>query len=521
MPTAYRAGLLAEAELGHSIEKDEYEKRLDGLRVELLNLQYDSRSADFSTMILVVGDDRPGCIDLLHALHEWMDARYIETHVLYGQWSEEEIERPVFWRYWRRLPPRGRTGLFLGAWPFQLIDGALDKKLGTLELDAGIDHVEHFERLLVQDGTLVLKFWLHLPPAVLKKRLKKAKKKSEWRVEESDWRGLDDYEEGLQMVERLLRRTNTPNSPWTIVESTDHRYRNLAVAQQISHALRLRLESGAPAPEAPTVAAPEPIDEQLVLDRVDLGASLEPKHYDQQLDSLQGRLAELSRKAIDRGFSCVMAFEGWDAAGKGGTIRRLTRALPAQNVRVMRVAAPTDEEKARHYLWRFWRQLPRDGNAVIFDRSWYGRVLVERVEGFAKEEEWRRAYEEINEFESQLCEHGMPVLKFWLHIDPDEQLRRFEARAKTPYKKYKLTEEDFRNREKWPDYSQAVHDMVTRTNTSYAPWKLIAANDKRHARIEVLRTVCERIEAWLDGPGSGKSRKKRKKHKKGRKRQQD
>jgi polyphosphate:AMP phosphotransferase len=520
MASPQTSGLFAEAELGHAIDKDDYEKRLDELRVELLNLQYDCRSADFSTVILVAGDDRPGCIDLLHALHEWLDARYIDTHVLYGQWSEEELERPVFWRYWRRLPAAGRTGLFLGAWPAQLIYAALERKVNSLELDGGIDHVERFERLLAEDGTLVLKFWLHLPKAELKKRLARSKKqaKPHWRIEESNWEILDDYDEGMQLVERLVRRSNTPGAPWKIVESTDRRYRNLVVAQQIASAVQGRIESGPRGPgSAPVVSTPDPIDSETILDRVDLSASLAPKTYDRELESLQARLHELSRSAVDRGISCVMAFEGWDAAGKGGAIRRLTSAMPAQNVRVVPIAAPTDEEKARHYLWRFWRHLPRDGNSVIFDRSWYGRVLVERVEGFAKEHEWRRAYEEINEFEAQLHEHGTPVLKFWLHTDADEQLRRFESRAKTPYKKYKLTDEDFRNREKWPQYAQAVDEMVGKTNTSYAPWYLVAANDKRHARVEVLRRVCERLEARLEESPAKPGKKRKKDKKKGRK----
>jgi len=520
VPPPEASGLLAAAASGHSIEKEEYERRLGALRVELLNSQYDSRNADFSTIVVLAGDDRPGCVEVIHALHEWMDARYMETHVLCRGWSEEELERPVFWRYWRRLPPAGRIGLFLGAWPVQLIQAALDGEANDLELDGGIDHVERFEQSLARDGALVLKFWLHLPKRQLEKRLAKAKKRPErhWRIEESDWEILDRYDEGMKVAERVLRRTNTPSAPWTIVESTDRRYRNLRVAQQISTALQARLAGGSPAPAAPPVARPaEPLDAQNVLDRVDLSQSLDPETYEKELDELQARWSELSRTAVERGISCVMAFEGWDAAGKGGCIRRLTRPMPVQRVRVIPVAAPTDEERARHYLWRFWRRIPRDGATVIFDRSWYGRVLVERVEGFAAEHEWRRAYEEINEFEAQLDEHGIPVLKFWLHVDPDEQLRRFEARAQTPYKKYKLTEEDFRNREKWPEYCRAVHEMVERTNTSYAPWYLVAANDKRFARVRVLRAAVERLEGRLEDSKSHKKGSKEKKGKKGRK----
>jgi len=187
----------------------------------------------------------------------------------------------------------------------------------------------------------------------------------------------------------------------------------------------------------------------------------------------------------------VLVFEGWDAAGKGGVIRRITRAIDAADYRIVPVAAPTEEEKAHHYLWRFWHHLPRAGTMRIFDRSWYGRVLVERVEGLAKVNEWQRAYTEINDFEEQLVEHGILVHKFWLHIDPETQLRRFKEREKTPYKKYKITQEDYRNREKWGDYVTAVNEMVARTSTEMAPWKLVPANDKRWARVEVLRTICQ------------------------------
>jgi len=256
--------------------------------------------------------------------------------------------------------------------------------------------------------------------------------------------------------------------------------------------------------------------ETLVLDTVDLTASLDKDVYEKELDRYQAQLASLSQEMFRRRISCVLGFEGWDAAGKGGAIRRLTRAMPIRAARVIPIAAPTEEERAHHYMWRFWCHVPRDGDTVIFDRTWYGRVLVERVEGFASEAEWSRAYAEIADFERQLCVHGILLLKFWLHIDPDEQLRRFEARKQTAYKKYKLTEEDYRNREKWPAYSRAVHDLVVRTSTESSPWHLIAANDKRWARIEVLRHVCERLERRLD-EGPRDTQREKKKRKKGRK----
>ncbi len=223
---------------------------------------------------------------------------------------------------------------------------------------------------------------------------------------------------------------------------------------------------------------------------MDLSKQLEKDDYEKKLHRLWGRLAELSEKAHKTGMSSVFAFEGWDAAGKGGAIRRLTRAMDAAHYRVIPIAAPTDEELAHHYLWRFWRHVPRAGHVAIFDRSWYGRVLVERIEAFAAEDEWKRAYAEINDFEGQLADRGVLVLKFWIHLSEEEQLRRFKAREKVPFKKYKITPDDYRNRERRNDYELAANEMIQRTSTQYAKWHLVAANDKRWARIEVLKTVC-------------------------------
>ena len=518
-------GIFTAAELGSELGKSEYEDRLESLRVELLNLQFDLQHADFSLIILIAGDDRPGIISATRALHEWMDARYIDTHVMLDPGDAADLVRPQFWRYWRRLPPHGRIGLFLGAWPMHVVKAAIDRELSDLEFDGALDHSERFERQLYLEGSLVLKFWLHLPKTVLEKRLDNARKEpgKYWRIEERDWEVLENYDEGLAYVERTLRRTNTQSAPWSIVESTNRRYRNLTVAEQVVRALAARFESGPPNPLPAGFSVSTAT--QNLLEQIDLTVTA-PEDYGDQVEALQARLAELSRAAADAGIACVMVFEGVDAAGKGGSIRRVTAALPVQNFRVIPIAAPTDEEAARHYLWRFWRHVPGKGNTVIFDRSWYGRVLVERVEGLANDHQWGRAYEEINDFEGSLDDAGIPVMKFWLQIDAEEQLRRFQARAATPYKKYKLTDEDYRNREKWGLYKQAAHDMIARTNTSYAPWNLVASNDKKHARLQVLRTVCDRFEArleelrgkdWRKNAKSEKSNNNRKSKKKNRK----
>jgi polyphosphate:AMP phosphotransferase len=296
----------------------------------------------------------------------------------------------------------------------------------------------------------------------------------------------------------MLRETSTADAPWMVVEGSDERYRSLTIGRTILDALRRRLDEPNRVPHRPRIPASTPsIDGVSVIDRLDLDRKVDKQDYKDQLDELQGRLNTLTRhKKFDK-LSVVAAFEGSDAAGKGGSIRRVTQALDARRYTVIPVAAPNDEEKARPYLWRFWRQLPERGRIAIFDRTWYGRVLVERVEKFCGEADWMRAYSEINDFEEQLVNNRTVVVKFWLQISSEEQLRRFKERQATPFKQHKITDEDWRNREKWDAYNQAVCDMIDRTSTELAPWKLVPANDKYFARLEVLRTLADAIEAAL------------------------
>jgi polyphosphate kinase 2 (PPK2 family) len=297
--------------------------------------------------------------------------------------------------------------------------------------------------------------------------------------------------------EQVLRRTSAGSALWNVIESSDWRYRNVAVAQTVVQALTRRLgESPKPRSQAPppTIREPNPLT---VLDHVDLTRTLEDGAYEKKLKRYWAKLAKLSRKSHKNGLPVILVFEGWDAAGKGGAIRRLTKPLDAARYRVVPIAAPNGEERAYHYLWRFWRRLPRAGHWTIFDRSWYGRVLVERLEGFANEGEWRRAYGEINHFEEELVQRGILLLKFWMHISPEEQHRRFREREKIPFKKYKVTAEDYRNRDRWNSYELAADEMVQRTSTEYARWHLVSANDKRWARIQVLKTICRELEKAL------------------------
>jgi polyphosphate:AMP phosphotransferase len=362
---------------------------------------------------------------------------------------------------------------------------------------------------------------MHLSKDAQKERLRKLEKNPllHWRISERDWRHWEMYDRFIIAAERAIMKTSTGLAPWKIVEGYDERYRGITVATVIRDAIRFRLEearagcvaNGEVAVHPPGVLTPDPVGlpPVTILTRLDMGKTLAKAEYDAGLKQYQGKLNQLQRKARERKVSTLLVFEGWDAAGKGGCIRRITAALDARDYQVIQIAAPTDEEAAHSYLWRFWRHLPRAGRVTIYDRSWYGRVLVERIEGFARPREWQRAYAEINDFEEQLVQSGIVLVKFWLHITQDEQLRRFKEREQTPYKAWKLTEEDWRNRERWTDYELAVNDLVERTSTRQEPWTLIEANDKRHARIEVLRTICERLEAALaEKPKASESTKK-------------
>ncbi|MGD2137099.1 MAG: polyphosphate:AMP phosphotransferase [Gammaproteobacteria bacterium] len=504
------------AELGQKISKSEYNEREPVLRQELLDVQRRLREAGrFPVIILFAGVDGAGKGDTVNLLNEWMDTRWLMTRA-YDVPSDEERERPEYWRYWRDLPPRGRIGLFLSSWYSRPLLDRVYEKINENTLDARLDRILSLERALADDGALILKFWMHLSRDAQKRRLKKLEKDplKSWRVTEQDWEHWRIYDHFEAAAERIIMRTSTGMAPWHIVEGVDQHYRSLTVGTIIRDEITKRLDDlcreSPPAdshgPVPPAVGGEtEPVDNDAlslkratVLSSLDMSLHLNKSNYKKQLKRYQAELNLLHRKALKEKISAILVFEGPDAAGKGGAIRRITAALDARHYQVIQIAAPTDEESAHHYLWRFWRHLSRAGRITIFDRSWYGRVLVERVEGFASDDEWRRAYAEINDFEEQLTDHGIVLLKYWVHISNDEQLERFRAREQTPHKRWKLTEEDWRNREKWDDYEHAAHEMVEHTSTRNAPWILVEGNDKLYARIKVLRTFCSRLEEALE-----------------------
>jgi polyphosphate:AMP phosphotransferase len=488
------------AELGHKIDKATYEAEVPKLREALLDAQMElAKQSKFPVIILIGGVDGAGRGETVNLLNEWMDPRFLQTHGM-GEPSDEELDRPMMWRFWRALPPKGRIGIFLGSWYTWPILNRVRGVTKNAELDQSLERAKRLEKMLVDEGALVLKFWMHLSKEKQKKRLQSLEKdpKTRWRVTKRDWEHYNMYDKFSAVNERVIRHTSTAVAPWTIVEGYDPRYRSLTVGKIILDAIQKRLKDAEKKPAAITAPPPIPsIDQMNVLKMLDLKQKLDKKKYETELEKYQGRLALLTRSPKFGKITVLAMFEGNDAAGKGGAIRRITGALDARQYNIVPIAAPTEEERAQPYLWRFWRHVPRKGRVIIFDRSWYGRVLVERVEKFCSEADWMRAYSEINDFEAQLERHDIVVVKFWLAISKDEQLRRFKEREKIGFKRFKITEEDWRNRDKWEDYERAVCDMVDRTSTEIAPWTLVEANDKNFARIKVLKTLCDRIEAAL------------------------
>ncbi|MBK6405995.1 MAG: polyphosphate:AMP phosphotransferase [Holophagales bacterium] len=505
------------AELGRKLSREEYAAELPAIRARLLTAQFALLKTKVPVIVVIAGADGSGKGDTVNRLLEWLDPRGVETNV-FGPRTDEERDRPAAWRFWRTLPARGRIGIFFGSWYTEPILRRTTGKIGNARFEADLSRVAFFEKELAKDGALFVKCWFHLSKDAQKKRLRKFEKDPETRfkVTRLDWKHFGHFDRFVGVAERALRLTDPAEAPWTIVEAADDRWRDLAVGRALVEALEARLAAvreaeekkatlkkaaaeKAPAPpKRATKAAPANAAKGAgILSTIDLERTVTEDEYKKELPRLQERLARLAWEGKKKGVSSVAVFEGSDAAGKGGAIRRVTWALDARLYRVIPIAAPTDEERAHHYLWRFWRHIPPGGSFTIYDRSWYGRVLVERVEGFAREEEWKRAYLEINDFEAQLVESGIALSKLWLHISPEEQLRRFRERQEVEWKKHKITDEDWRNREKWPAYETAIDEMVARTSTHDAPWSLVSATDKKAARLTVLETLCDRLEEAL------------------------
>ncbi len=493
--------MLNNLDLKLSLDKQSYRDQMQVLMEQLRSLQYACWEKKLAVVIVLEGWAAAGKGSLVKKLADCMDPRGFTVHPIWPLTSEEQ-HYPFLRRFWQKLPSSGSIGVFYHSWYTHVLEDRLFERVPEERVPIILRHINSFERQLVDDGVAIAKFWLHLSEKELKHRLKKyaADPLDAWRVRPEDWHQQKNYDRYSALAEAMVIHTSTGPAPWTLVESNSKRWARVKVLTQVAATLTEaleRLQVAVPIPQLPPQAELKPTEPDL-LARVNLTLSLSDDEYKTQLKQEQINLRKLQLKIHKHQIPVLAIFEGWDAAGKGGAIKRLTNVLDPRSYVVHPFAAPSDEEKAHHYLWRFWRRLPTGGMIGIFDRSWYGRVFVERIEGFATDAEWRRAYQEINEFEAQLVDAGYALVKFWLHISPEEQLRRFEERKQDPFKQHKITDEDWRNREQWPLYEVAVNQAIQRTHTPLAPWHIIAADDKYHARVKVIQTVTESIQATLD-----------------------
>lgn len=487
---------------GGRMPKKDYEARVPTLRAELVQMQVALQHAAFPVLLVIAGDEASGKGEMVNVLNGWLDPRGVETFGFHEP-TDEERERPGMWRFWRCLPPAGRMAIYAGGWHGEALRDD-PRSLGELgRFDHKLERIAHFEGLLANGGALIVKIWLQLSKSEQRARLRELESNPDtaWRVTAGDWENHRAYARLSRLAERMRRATHRPAAPWHVIDATDTRARNIAVGETLLKCFQAQLRARAKlaAPTKPRKIVPLRASGLRQLQALPLHHHLSEEAYEAKRDKWLGRLNRAVRAAAEQQRSIVWVFEGWDAAGKGGAIRRLTSAIDARDCRVIPVAKPTEQEKSYHYLWRFWQHVPRAGRVTIYDRSWYGRVLVERVEGFCREDEWRRAYEELNDFETQLTEHGIIVLKFWLHLSRAEQLRRFRHREETDYKRHKINAEDWRNRRKWTAYEVAVGDMLALTHKTNAPWHLVPSDNKRFARLEILKVSCKQIAAALEG----------------------
>jgi len=498
-----RRRMLEKIDLSRKVAKADYRKAKDDLDLRLAALQRRVKDLQIPVTIVFEGWGAAGKGTLINELILPLDPRGFNVYSTLAP-AEDEALRPFLWRFWKRLPARGRIAIFDRSWYRRVRADRVNGLIKGAALQQAFDDIVSFERLLGDDGNVILKFFLHISRKEQKRRFEKLEgdPATAWRVTKADWRDYKRYDRYLAAAEDMLAKTDSDFAPWTIVEAHQQRFATLKIFQTVLEGIERRVtaaEQQAKPSKRPTVPA-ETLQDALrtsILDGVDTSLALGIAAYRRQVKKRQRRMRELEHEIHMRRIPVVIVFEGWDAAGKGGNIRRLTENLDPRGYTVVPIAAPNDIEKAHHYLWRFWLHMPKAGHIAIFDRSWYGRVLVERIEGFCTEGEWRRSYREVNDMEHHLTHFGAVLVKFWLHITADEQLRRFRERERVAYKRWKITAEDWRNREKREAYENAVEEMLYRTSTPHAPWTLVEANCKLYARIRVLDAVIRAIETQL------------------------
>lgn len=466
---------------------------------EMLNLnQMKIKDASLPVMVIIEGWGSSGKGSLIAKVIDELDPRFFDVAAMDSEPTAEEKRKPFLWRYFTEIPKGGKFKFFDTCWMEEVTDGVLDGSLSADEYRNRINSINTAERTLTDNGYLVMKFFLQISKKEQKKRLKALLQSSSsaWKVDEDDLWENKHYDECLKVYENYITDTNRPSAPWYIVDAKDKKIAELMILQYLNQGIDTALKNKSLA--VPILQNSFPMRKSIKLADISLNdKTITEEDYRVKLKVLQNHLRELHDEIYEAKIPVIIAYEGWDAAGKGGNIKRITQALDPRGYIVHPIASPEPAEKARHYLWRFWKRLPKTGHISIFDRTWYGRVMVERLEGFCSENDWQRAYNEINEFEKELSDWGAVIIKFWVQIDNKTQLERFTDRQNTPEKRWKITDEDWRNREKWDLYENAVNEMLAKTNTSFAPWYVLESVDKKYARIKALETVIDELEKAL------------------------
>jgi len=478
------------------LEKSVYNEQIDTLSLRIGEAQRRCREENIPVIILFEGWSASGKGSRISSLIRSLDPRGFEVFTIQRP-TEDEGLRPYMWRFWQHTPGKGRIHVFDRSWYRALMRGH-DKH--EIALAHPVSDILSFEKTLADSGVVIIKLFLHVSMKEQRKRLKALADSPEtaWRIDGEDWAQNCRYDETLKRYSKMLEKSNHDIAKWTVVEANDSRYADVKVYQTVLDAMEkaLNAKSDVNAAVLEKIPVPEGTNPS-ALSTVNLNRSLSREEYTKRMKTSQNELSRFHNEMYLHRVPMAIVFEGWDAAGKGGAIKRLVSPLDPRGYKVAPYGAPNDIENAHHYLWRFWNEVPKAGHLTVYDRSWYGRVMVERVEGFCTEVEWKRAFSEINAFEKQLVDSGILLMKFWLHIDLEEQLKRFEFRTATPEKQWKITDEDWRNRDKWDQYLEAVNEMLFRTSTEYAPWTIVESVDKLYSRVKVIETVRDCLECGL------------------------
>lgn len=500
--------MLEAVDLKESISKEQYKKEAEKCKTELSSLQQVLKEQKIPVIVLFEGWGAAGKGNHIAHMILTLDPRGFKVYSI-TEADTAEQRKPLLWRYWTKIPAQGQMSFFDRSWYQDTTIGRIEQGMPQEEWVRRINSINTFERQLTDDGYLIVKFFLHINQKEQKKRLTKLadSQNTSWRVTEKDWKRNRHYDTYYKVFDSVLQYTHTENAPWHIIAGND-KYSSLLETQHIlidSIKDAITRKQQAAAAQCAAITSTEDIilspkfkllDMPKLCD-IQLNKSLTDEVYNELLDQAQRKLKKLHNRLYLEKIPLIIGYEGWDAAGKGGNIRRVAAALDPRGYEVIPIAAPDKYESAHHYLWRFWNNLPKTGHMAIFDRTWYGRVMVERIEGFCTPAQWQRAYQEINEFERELYDWGAIIVKFWLHIDSDEQLRRFKDRQNTPAKQWKITEEDWRNRDKWPQYEETADDMLQYTSTDFAPWHIVESQCKKYARIRTLNILIDAIEEKL------------------------